>query len=148
MPVPLGPHRGVIRALIVQGSAPLLTSRSALKKLGAQLDFQKDTLSILGSPSIQLRTNSAGQYIVDVMGSPLGVGDTVADEIMMATADISPALDSGAQASNACRPASSKESTGPEASDASVRLSSWAQGDCQRVQAPWLSRYGSQAVSG
>ena len=101
MLVSLGPHCGVIRASIVQGSAPLLISRSALKKLGKQLDFQKDTLSSLGSPPIQLRTNSAGQYIVDVMGSVLRAGDAVADEIMMASADVSPALDSCAQASNA-----------------------------------------------
>jgi hypothetical protein len=101
MLVSLGPHCGVIRASIVQGSAPLLISRSAFKKLGKQLDFQKDTLSSLGSPPIQLRTNSAGQYIVDVMGSVLRAGDAVADEIMMASADVSPALDSCAQASNA-----------------------------------------------
>lgn len=67
------------------------------------MDFQKDTLSILGSPPIRLRTNSAGQYSVDVMGSALGVGGAVADEIMVATTDTSPALDSGVQASNACR---------------------------------------------
>jgi len=83
MPVTLGPHRGAIRASILQGSALLLISRSAPKKL----DFQKGTLSILGSPPIQLRTNSAG-WVVSV------AGDAVADEIMMASTDVSPALDS------------------------------------------------------
>ena len=67
MPVTLGPHRGAIRASIVQGSAPLLISRSAPKKL----DFQKDTLSILGSPPIQLRTNSAGWVLCRWLGTLL-----------------------------------------------------------------------------
>ena len=84
MPVTLGPHRGAIRASILQGSALLLISRSAPKKL----DFQKGTLSILGSPP------NSTPYQQCWLGSVSVAGDAVADEIMMASTDVSPALDS------------------------------------------------------
>lgn len=41
-------------------------SRSALKSLGASLDFQKDCLNVFGQ-SVPLKTNGAGQYVVDLL---------------------------------------------------------------------------------
>lgn len=67
VPVTLAGKKGVIRAAIVQGSAPLLISRSALKSLRASLDFDQDTLHVFGDAQVPLQVNSAGQYIVDLM---------------------------------------------------------------------------------
>ncbi|CAK9039918.1 unnamed protein product [Durusdinium trenchii] len=66
MPVILANRRGVIRAAVIKGDAPLLVSRSALKSLGASLDFQKDCLNVFGQ-SVPLKTNGAGQYVVDLL---------------------------------------------------------------------------------
>ena len=160
MPVTLASHRGIIRASIVQGSAPLLISRSALKKLGAQLDFKKDTLSILGGAPINLRTNSAGQYIVDVMGSQgSAVASLVQKEVMFASTEQGPAtvldcVDSQTvpvdpQPEHPCEqqldPVGSEcpaESTSHDASPTPASLSLWTQEDCHVSQTPWLSRYG------
>ena len=46
MPVVLAGKRGVIRASIIRGDAPLLISRLALKRLGASLDFKRDCLQV------------------------------------------------------------------------------------------------------
>jgi len=59
--VSLAGRRGVIKASVVQGHAPLLISRSALKRLGAALDFGSDLLKIFGT-FIPLQVNQAGQY--------------------------------------------------------------------------------------
>ena len=66
MPVTLAGKKGVIRASIVQGDAPLLVSRSALKTLGASLDFAKDTLRLFGQ-EVPLQVNLAGQYVVHLV---------------------------------------------------------------------------------
>lgn len=66
LPVRLAGKQGVIRASVVQGHAPLLISRSALKALGAVLDFQNDSLQLFGR-NVPLQINQAGQYVVDVM---------------------------------------------------------------------------------
>ena len=54
MPVFLGGRRGIIKAAIVRGSAPLLISRPALRALQLK---------------IPLATNAAGQYVLNLMGS-------------------------------------------------------------------------------
>eukprot|EP00435_Cladocopium_sp_Y103_P032199 s207_g8.t1 len=66
MPVTLAGKKGVIRASIVRGDAPLLVSRSALKKLGASLDFARDTLRLFGQ-EVPLQVNLAGQYVVHLV---------------------------------------------------------------------------------
>jgi hypothetical protein len=48
MPVTLAGRKGIIRASVARGEAPLLISRSALKRLGASLDFSSDTLKLFG----------------------------------------------------------------------------------------------------
>ena len=154
MPVTLASHRGIIRASIVQGSAPLLISRSALKKLGAQLDFKKDTLSILGGAPINLRTNSAGQYIVDVMGSQgSAVASLVQKEVMFASTEQGPATvldcvepqtvpvdpEPGHPCVQQPDPVGSEapvESTSFDASPTSASLSLWTQEDCHVSQIP------------
>eukprot|EP00435_Cladocopium_sp_Y103_P063629 s214_g25.t1 len=66
MPVTLAGRKGIIRASVVQGSAPLLISRAALKKLGAALDFANDTLRIFDQ-SVPLQINLAGQYVIHLV---------------------------------------------------------------------------------
>eukprot|EP00435_Cladocopium_sp_Y103_P011977 s1627_g3.t1 len=70
MPVSLAGKRGIIKASVVKGQAPLLISRSALKSLGASLDFGKDRLQLF-EKSVPLAVNQAGQYVVDVLDGPL-----------------------------------------------------------------------------
>ena len=67
IPVCLAGKQGIVRAAIVQGSAPVLISRSALKSLKATLDFAKDELQIFEGRCVPLKTNSAGQYVVHLM---------------------------------------------------------------------------------
>ena len=67
LPVWIAGKRGVIRAAVVNGAAPLLISRSALKALKASLDFQHDRLQIFDGVSIPLKCNSAGQYVINLM---------------------------------------------------------------------------------
>ena len=72
MPVGLNGKFGTIQAAIVSGDAPLLLSRPALKRLGAQIDFQRDKLTLFdGQSEIDLKSNAAGQYIVDVLSFPV-----------------------------------------------------------------------------
>eukprot|EP00435_Cladocopium_sp_Y103_P075356 s4_g56.t1 len=66
MPVSLAGKKGIIRASIVRGSAPLLISRTALKKLGASLDFQHDRLRLFNR-EVPLQVNQAGQYVVNLL---------------------------------------------------------------------------------
>lgn len=56
----------MIKASIVKGQAPLLISRSALKSLGATLDFGKDRLRVF-SQDVPLEVNQAGQYVVNLL---------------------------------------------------------------------------------
>eukprot|EP00435_Cladocopium_sp_Y103_P019567 s2754_g4.t1 len=69
MPVTLAGRQGTIRASIVKGHAPLLISRTALKKLGASLDFQRDELRLFGK-CVPLQVNQAGQYVVNLVNKP------------------------------------------------------------------------------
>eukprot|EP00435_Cladocopium_sp_Y103_P016757 s3691_g4.t1 len=71
LPIGLQGRRGIIQAAVVKGQAPLLVSRPALKKLGAQIDFHRDQLHLFqGEIQVPLQVNSAGQYMVDVMQFP------------------------------------------------------------------------------
>eukprot|EP00435_Cladocopium_sp_Y103_P017727 s923_g4.t1 len=81
LPVCLAGRKGVIKASIVRGQAPLLVSRTALKTLGASLDFKNDTLQVFDQ-QVPLQTNQAGQYIVDLMGSPADASAAHFSEVM------------------------------------------------------------------
>ena len=67
--IPVGIHGqdGHIEAAVIQGDAPLLLSRAAMKSLGASLNFEKETLTLKGSQPQPVQVNSAGQFIVNVM---------------------------------------------------------------------------------
>ncbi len=69
LPVTLAGKSGKIRAAIVQGKAPLLISRKALRTLKATINFTEDKMTLFDDHRvIKLQTNSAGQYTVNVMG--------------------------------------------------------------------------------
>ena len=63
----LAGRRGLIRAAVIQGEAPLLLSRPALKKLGASMNFAADELVLFdGQQKVAMSINEAGQYTVPV----------------------------------------------------------------------------------
>eukprot|EP00435_Cladocopium_sp_Y103_P035287 s382_g9.t1 len=71
MPIGLAGRYGTVQAAIVKGEAPLLLSRPALKRLGAVLDFHNDQIGLFsGAATIDLVSNSAGQYVLNVMDFP------------------------------------------------------------------------------
>ena len=67
--LPVGTHGKtvIVKAAVIQGDAPLLLSRSTMKSLRAVIDFEKETLLIQGDLPRPLATNSAGQFVIDVM---------------------------------------------------------------------------------
>ena len=68
MPVFLAGRRGVISAAIVQGDAPLLISRTALRALQACIDFHKQEIRLFADQvTVPLDVNAAGQYILNLM---------------------------------------------------------------------------------
>ena len=70
IPVILAGKRGKVRAAVIQGSAPLLLSRPALKRLRARMDFDRDELLLFDEGiSVPLQVNEAGQYMVPVAES-------------------------------------------------------------------------------
>ena len=69
VPVHLGGRPGTIKAAIVQGSAPLLISRNALRTLKAVIDFSASELIVFDERiKVPLLTNQAGQFTVDLLG--------------------------------------------------------------------------------
>ena len=82
-PVVLAGKTGVVRVALVKGEAPLLVSRKALQALKAKLDFTKNELTVFDSEAvIPLQVNSAGQYVVPLLGSPSTEASSF-DEVMM-----------------------------------------------------------------
>eukprot|EP00435_Cladocopium_sp_Y103_P060613 s808_g22.t1 len=71
MPVGIGGRRGTICAAVVQGDAPLLISRPAMKTLQANLNFGRDSLTLFADElEVPVKLNAAGQYSVDVLQFP------------------------------------------------------------------------------
>ena len=70
MPVHFAGRRGVVRAAVVKGDAPLLLSRAALKTLQASMDFGRDELRLFGSKCVPMLVNEAGQYTINVSEFP------------------------------------------------------------------------------
>ena len=67
LPVCLAGRRGLVRAAIIQGTAPLLLSRPALKTLRARMNFETDEIYLFDSSKpVPLDTNEAGQYMLPV----------------------------------------------------------------------------------
>ena len=68
LPVYIAGRKGTIKAALVQGTAPLLISRPALRTIQAKIDFEHDQMTAFADQkSIPLQTNEAGQYILNVM---------------------------------------------------------------------------------
>ena len=86
MPVVIAGRQGLIKAAVVQGKAPLLISRPAMKSLQARIDFGGDQLSVFSDQVVvPLQTNEAGQYILELTGrKPDGFES---DEILMSSPD-------------------------------------------------------------
>ena len=67
MPVRVAGRRGLVRAAIMGGEAPLLLSRGALKTLGARMDFSNDELQLFEAEKVsKMETNGTGHYIIPV----------------------------------------------------------------------------------
>ena len=79
MPIVMAGQRGVVRAAVIKGRAPLLMSKHALKKLRAKMDFEGDKLTLFKeAKSVCMVTNEAGQYMVPV--SDFGMGSVAPEE--------------------------------------------------------------------
>ena len=71
LPCFLAGRRGAISAAVVQGKAPLLISRGALQTLKACLDFQNNQIQLFDDRVVvPLATNSAGQYVINLLDKP------------------------------------------------------------------------------
>ena len=82
IPVYIAGRKGTIKAALVKGTAPLLISRPALRTIQAKVDFESDTLIAFADKTvIPLKTNEAGQYILNVMKDQT---DTPEVEVMTA----------------------------------------------------------------
>ena len=67
LPVSLAGRRGLVRAAVIRGNAPLLLSRPALKTLNAKMDFQNDEIHLFDDNKVvPMVTNEAGQYTIPV----------------------------------------------------------------------------------
>ena len=68
LPVYIAGRKGTIKAALVQGTAPLLISRPALRAIQARIDFENDEMTAFSEQlKIPLQTNEAGQYILNIM---------------------------------------------------------------------------------
>lgn len=144
MPVILASKRGVIKAAIIRGDAPLLLSRSALKALGATLNFEKDCLHVF-QQVVPLETNSAGQYMVHLVGQPSDTMCTASFNEVMASVeapDDEPEINTAPPASADTTPPVSTEAASFELDPAAPSLLTWTQENSDVVSTPWLSRTG------
>ena len=83
MPVGLAGRFGSVQAAVVRGDAPQLLSRPALKRLGATIDLHGDRLKPFhGAVDMSLKSNAAGQYVVDVMEFPKNDIDSEANVVV------------------------------------------------------------------
>eukprot|EP00435_Cladocopium_sp_Y103_P010293 s4146_g2.t1 len=67
MPVSLCGRRGSIEAAIIEGNTPLLLSRATMKSLHTVLDFDRETISLLGSAPQPMKYNESGQIVVNML---------------------------------------------------------------------------------
>ena len=115
-PVVLAGKSGVVRVALVKGEAPLLVSRKALQSLQAKLDFSKNELTVFDSQEvIPLQVNSAGQYVVPLLGNAVEKAPPF-EEVMMSEAAVDSELSVRADdpADDAAAP---PETTEPTVSD-------------------------------
>ena len=83
IPVVIAGRPGTIHTSLVQGKAPLLISRNALRALSAKIDFSANEMRVFPEELIvPLETNSAGQYVIQLLGEAQPACEPFA-EIMM-----------------------------------------------------------------
>lgn len=140
MPVKIAGKTGVIRASIVKGHAPLLISRTALKSLGASLDFKNDRLRMLDS-DIQLQVNQAGQYVIDLLDSE-AVDSSPPAEALVVNVTV-PEGEAQDPTFADTTPDDASTSSSEDVPQASVRRI-WSQEDSGTSLAPLLSHDGPQ----
>lgn len=143
VPVILGGCKGTIKAAIVQGQAPLLISRSALKTLKAVINFETNELTVFDSRTVvPLSMNQAGQYTVDLMGSPAETSDSFSEIMLSAPAELSEQPSSTPAAispSEACEPTPVEDQVpGPE----HPKLSQWSRVDAFSSHIPAIGKQG------
>eukprot|EP00435_Cladocopium_sp_Y103_P067521 s299_g30.t1 len=81
----------LLKAAVVQGSSPLLVSRPALRALQAKIDFDKDEMLVFQDQlRIPLTTNSAGQFVLNMMQSRKT--ETSAEVLMNDVSETAPVL--------------------------------------------------------
>ena len=145
MPVALAGKRGVIRAAIIKGDAPLLLSRAALKRLGASLDFGKDCLRVFDT-TVPLQTNSAGQYVLSLMDEVRSTSVAAEfTEVMALSSDVGqsdPLPSDSEAASPTAAPLSPSPDAVPGSEPDAPDVQCWTQEDSDVVQTPWVSREG------
>ena len=147
VPVNLGGRVGTIKAAIVQGQAPLLISRSALKTLEATINFETNELTVFDDRVvIPLATNQAGQYTVDLLGDPQG-SNSAFEEVMMTTISdqvSAPTLDVSGSESPAMSTADliDEKLMAPDAGPPSSETASWSRVDTYVNHVPSLGKQG------
>ena len=97
MPIHLAGKDGFVKAAVIRGHAPLLMSRTALKKLKATMDFDRDELHLFDDNlKIPMEVNEAGQYMIPVVLSHVKTsGAAVVQEEKTASAGDGNTVDSG-----------------------------------------------------
>ena len=70
MPVQVGGRSGTIRTAVVHGKAPSLISGWVLQTPKAVINFDRQEMTVFDDATpIPLVTNSAGQFVVNLIGS-------------------------------------------------------------------------------
>lgn len=132
MPVIIAGRQGIIKAAVVQGKAPLLISRPALKSLRARIDFGSDKLCVFDDQvMVPLQTNEAGQYILELTGQK--VDNFESDEVLLTATDAShPEPLASIVEPEVLEPENTFNTSEPEATDTKIILSREDWG-CQHV---------------
>ena len=144
LPVVLAQRQGVIRAAIIRGDAPLLLSRSAMKALGATLDFKNDCLQVFDR-SVKLQTNSAGQYVVQLLGDEKDSSAAAFTEVMASTEMHPPKVEEELdRSSDSCETMAQTDShaSADAPAEQPPETAVWTQENCDVISTPWLSREG------
>ena len=126
-PVVLAGKSGIVRVALVKGEAPLLVSRKALQSLQAKLDFSKNELTVFDSQEvIPLQVNSAGQYVVPLLGNAVEKTPPF-EEVMMseASAASEPSIQADDPVEDAAAPRETMEPTVSTTTGDNAALSKW-----------------------
>lgn len=133
VPVRLGGRAGTIKAAIVQGTAPLLISRNALKTLKAVIDFEASALTVFDDrTTVPLSVNQAGQFTVDLLGEHDVTLEPFSEVMQLEPTD----LPSEPQPSDSASPPVPPSDPGEE------QLMVWSREDHCLKQVPSIGKHG------